>query len=82
MGRSIHCRPCFFVLGADLLLSIINKACQMGLICKPINEPDGGGLPISQYTRDTIILMRASHNELFFCLKALLNILLSPLASN
>jgi hypothetical protein len=61
----------FFVLVADLLQCIINKAHQLGLLQLPLPPRDGAGFPIIQYVDDTIIVMKASQRELF-CLKALL----------
>jgi hypothetical protein len=63
--------PLLFVLAADLLQCIINKACQQGLLQMPIPSRDGSGFPIIQYADDTIIFMKASQRELL-CLKALL----------
>jgi hypothetical protein len=63
--------PLLFVLAAELLGCIINRACQLGLLHMPIPSQDGSGFPIIQYANDTIILLRASQKELL-CLKALL----------
>lgn len=61
-----------FVLGAELLQRVVNKAFQLGLISKPINESDSSGFPIIQYADDTPILLKASQKEIL-CLKAILN---------
>lgn len=52
--------PLLFVLGAELLQRVVNKAFQMGLLSKPINENDGTGFPIIQYADDTLVLLMAS----------------------
>jgi hypothetical protein len=63
--------PLLFVLAADLLQCIINKAHDQGLFQLPIPSRDGSGYPIIQYADDTIIVMRASQRELL-CLKAIM----------
>jgi hypothetical protein len=63
--------PLLFVLAAELLQCIINKAHQLQLLQMPIPSRDGSGFPIIQYADDTIIVMRASQMELL-CLKAIL----------
>ena len=63
--------PCF-VLGAELLQRIINRAFHQGLLSKPINENSEDGFPIIQYADDTLILLKASQKEVF-CFKAILN---------
>lgn len=45
-----------FVLGAELLQSVINRACSLGLLSKPINEQNGKGFPVIQYADDTLVL--------------------------
>jgi hypothetical protein len=79
--KNINCRrvvmqgdpmsPVLFVLVAELLQCIVNKACQQHLLQMPIPTRDGSGFPIIQYTDDTIIVMRASYRELL-CFKAIL----------
>jgi hypothetical protein len=63
--------PVLFVLAAELLQCIINKAHQLQLLQMPIPSRDGSGFPIIQYADDTIIVMRASQMELLY-LKAIL----------
>jgi hypothetical protein len=63
--------PLLFVLAADLLQSVINKAFQQGLLSLPIPPRDDAGFPIVQYADDTIMILKASQRELH-CLKALL----------
>jgi hypothetical protein len=60
-----------FVLAADLLQCIINKAHAQGLLTLPIPSYDNTCYPIMQYADDTIIVMRTAQKELL-CLKALL----------
>jgi hypothetical protein len=63
--------PLLFVLIADLLHHIINKAYVQGLLQLPIQTFENIGFPIIQYTDDTIIFLKASQKELL-CLRALL----------
>jgi hypothetical protein len=80
-GKNIDCNrgvrqgdphsPLLFVLAADLLQCIINKAHDQGLFHMPIPSRDGSGFPIIQYADNTILIMRASQKELL-CLKAIL----------
>ncbi|BAF16933.2 Os05g0247600 [Oryza sativa Japonica Group] len=81
LGKSFYCKrgvrqgdplsPLLFVLGADLLQSIVNKACSQGVLTMPIPTP-GNEFLIVQYADDTLIFLTASQKELF-CLKAILN---------
>jgi hypothetical protein len=69
-GKNISCNrgvrqgdflsPLLFVLAADLLQCIVNKAHAQGLFQMPIPSRDGSGFPIIQYADDTIIIMKAS----------------------
>jgi hypothetical protein len=80
-GKSLQCKrgvrqgdphsPLLFVLAADLLQHIINKAHNQGLLHLPIQSSDNAGFPIIQYVDDTIIFLKASQKELL-CLRALL----------
>lgn len=63
--------PLIFVLGAELLQAILNEACRLGVITKPIRPDDESDFPVIQYADDTIILLKADQKE-FFCVKALL----------
>jgi hypothetical protein len=81
-GRRFHCRrgvrqgdplsPLLFVLAADLLQSIINKAKDCGILKLPIPFSCGFDFPIIQYADDTIMILEACPRQLFF-LKAMLN---------
>jgi hypothetical protein len=81
-GKRFHCRrdvmqgdplsPLLFVLAADLLQSIVNKACEGGILRLPLPNNCGPDFPIIQYADDTILIMEACPRQLFF-LKAMLN---------
>jgi hypothetical protein len=62
--------PLLFVLAADLLQSIVNKAHEDGLLSLAIPQP-GQKFPTIQYSDDTLIILPAVQKELF-CLKVLL----------
>lgn len=64
--------PLLFVLAADLLQSIVNKAKERGLLALPIPLNSTTDFPILQYTNDTLLIMEACPKQLFV-LKALLN---------
>jgi hypothetical protein len=82
LGRRFHCRrgvrqgdplsPVLFVIAADLLQSITNKAKDCGILKLPIPLSCGSDFPVIQYTNDTIIILEACPRQLFF-LKAMLN---------
>jgi hypothetical protein len=81
-GKTFHCRrgvrqgdplsPLLFVLAADLLQSIINKAGQLNLLQLPLTERCGQDFTIVQHADDTLLIMEACPKQLFF-LKAILN---------
>jgi hypothetical protein len=64
--------PLLFVLAADLLQSIVNKASDCGILQLPLPNTCGSDFPIIQYADDTILIMEACTKQLFF-LKAMLN---------
>jgi hypothetical protein len=80
-GKPIKCRkgvrqgdplsPLLFVLSADLLQSIVNKAYNMNLLNHPLSKDFGQDYPIIQYTDDTLIILPAEALQLF-ALKGLL----------
>lgn len=75
-GKSFQCKrgvrqgdplsPLLFVLAADLLQSIINKAASMNLNKHPIGDTFGGDYPIVQYADDTLLFMPADALQLFY----------------
>jgi hypothetical protein len=64
--------PLLFVLAADLLQSIINKARQLNLLQLPLIDRCGQDFPIVRYADDTLLIMEACPKQLFF-LKEILN---------
>lgn len=61
-----------FILAADFLQSMINKAKNMGLLQLPIPISSTDDFPILQYADDTLIFLEGDTRQLFF-LKLLLN---------
>ena len=64
--------PLLFVLAADLLQSILNKAQALGLLTAPFQSVACPDFPIARYADDTLIVLKADTRQLI-CLKALLN---------
>jgi hypothetical protein len=73
-GKSLKCNrgvrqgdpmsPLLFVMAAELLQCVINKAHHQGLFQLPIPSMEEVGYPIIQYADDTIMIMSASQGEL------------------
>jgi hypothetical protein len=61
-----------FVLVADLLQYLLNKAMRQELITKPITCPACSDFHVIQYANDTLLIMKADVVNLI-CLKALLH---------
>jgi hypothetical protein len=61
-----------FVLVADLLQSLLNKAMRQELITKHIPCPACSDFHVIQYANDTLVIMKAYVANLI-CLKALLH---------
>ena len=55
--------PLLFVIGADLLQSVVNQMLQQGLLSLPIpsNDPN---FPIVQYADDTLLIIQADEAQL------------------
>jgi retron-type reverse transcriptase len=78
--KVFHCRrgvrqgdslsPLLFVLLADLLQSIVNKAMEMGILKLPIDVGYTSYFPIIHYANDTLLVMEACPQQLF-ALKAI-----------
>lgn len=81
-GKRFHCRrgvrqgdplsPLLFVLAANFLQSMINKARATGLLNLPIPMASTEDFPVIQYADDTLIIAEGDPKQLFF-LKSLLN---------
>lgn len=57
--------PLLFVLAADLLQSIINRAWQNGVLKHPLSDDFGGDFPILQYVDDTLLILPGDARVLF-----------------
>jgi hypothetical protein len=60
-----------FVLAADLLQAILNKAMSQQLLSPPISRAACLDFPVIQYANDTLVIMKANASELI-CLKSIL----------
>jgi hypothetical protein len=56
--------PLLFVIAAELLQVLVNKAGSQGLLRAPIPHDDHE-FPIIQYADDTLLILQADANQLF-----------------
>jgi hypothetical protein len=63
--------PLLFVLAADFLQTLVNRAKDLGLLKLPLPIQSDNDFPILQYADDTLIVMEGDTRQLFF-LKTLL----------
>jgi hypothetical protein len=85
-GKKFYCKrgvrhgdplsPLLFVLVADFLQSVLNKAMGHNLLSRPIPCPPCPDFPVIQYADDTLIVMKADATQLL-CLKAILHTFVS-----
>ena len=54
--KAIPCHRYFFVLAAELLQVLVNRAATMNMLKAPIPQPDD--FPIVQYADDTLLIMQ------------------------
>jgi hypothetical protein len=74
-GKSFRClrgvrqgdplSPLLFVLAADLLQSVANKAWQAGVLKHPLSDAFGGDFSIVQYANDTLLILPGDARTLF-----------------
>jgi hypothetical protein len=57
--------PLVFVLAADLLQSMVNRAWHLGVLKHPISESFQGDYPIVQYADDTLLILPGDARILF-----------------
>jgi hypothetical protein len=82
LGKKFYCgrgvrqgdplSPQLFVLAADLLQTILNKAMVQGNIAAPLRHVSCPDFPVIQYVDDTLIILPADAKQLI-CLKAILH---------
>jgi hypothetical protein len=82
LGKKFYCKrgvrqgdplsPLLFVLAADFLQSLLNKAMQQHLISPPLQYSACPDFPVIQYADDTLVIMKADAQQLL-CIKAILN---------
>jgi hypothetical protein len=56
--------PLLFVLAAELLETVINKAWHNGTTVHPLSDDFGGDFPIIQYADDTLLILPGDNRTL------------------
>jgi hypothetical protein len=81
-GKKFYCKrgvrpgdplsPLMFVLAADFLQSLLNKAMAQIIISPPLHCPACPDFPVVQYADDTLVILKADARQ-HLCVKAILN---------
>jgi hypothetical protein len=82
LGKQFYCKrgvrqgdplsPLLFVLAADFLQTILNKAMILGVMAPPLSRSANPDFPVIQYADDTLIVLKANAAQLI-CLKGILH---------
>jgi hypothetical protein len=70
LGKQFYCKrgvrqgdplsPLLFVLAADFLQTILNKAMILGVMAPPLSRSANPNFPVIQYADDTLIVLKAN----------------------